>query len=370
MRIASSRRRTAAVGIPVVVIAAMVAGLIAQSPGPSPILLEQRQREVLLVRHLRTHVAEPADGLALAADRRDLQRLRSAPAVPLSPLPTTASDDDLVDATRVLADLWSARLVERTPFVRMSRERLASLEHLHRALGQLQARGGRHELEEWLLEVQVEVEALRHAAGGQGPAGDAAIDVALQVADAAATGRPVPGAGPYPVVGPPGSGPYSGSGPGSTSYAPGPSGAYPPGGYPADRPLPPPPGAGSTPYTLPPAYEAYGGAAAGVGGLTACQTLRTAAGVSLAVADMIRAAECWTRTPTWPGWAAQALESLDWAVSLASIERDCAALTAAVTSLREIGPRLSAGGLATAVTALSRTAEREDRRLRGRGLCR
>ena len=60
--------------------------------------------------------------------------------------------------------------------------------------------------------------------------------------------------------------------------------------------------------------------------MTACQTLRTAAGVAQGVSEMVRAAECWTRTPTWPGWGAQALEGLDWAISLAILERKCTAL--------------------------------------------
>ncbi len=104
--------------------------------------------------------------------------------------------------------------------------------------------------------------------------------------------------------------------------------------------------------------------------MTACQTLRTAAGVSQGVSDMVRAAECWTRTPTWPGWGAQALESLDWAINLAVVERNCTALQTSVDSLREVGPRLSAGGLTVPVTTLARTAESENRRLRGQGLCR
>jgi hypothetical protein len=92
--------------------------------------------------------------------------------------------------------------------------------------------------------------------------------------------------------------------------------------------------------------------------------------VSLAVSDMIRAADCWTRTPTWPGWSAQSLEMLDWAVSLAAIERNCTALGTALDSLREIGPRLSAGGLSADVTALAQRGEADRRRLRGQSLCR
>ncbi len=208
---------------------------------PSPILLEQRQREIVLVRHLRQHVADPGDGLALAADRRDLQRLRFG-TPQATALPVTATDDELLDSLRILVDVWHARLVDRTPFGLMPRDRLAGLSQAQRAVGHLQSRG-------------------------------------------------------------------------------------------------------------------------------ACQTLRTAAGVSQGVSDMIRAAECWTRTPTWPGWAAQSLEALDWAASLAAAERHCTALGTAVDAVRQIGARLSAGGLAGEVTTLAQRAESDQRRLRSQSLC-
>ena len=277
-----------------------------------------------------------------------------------------ATDDELIDSLRVIVDLWYARIVDGTPFAMMPRERLAGLTQVQRALGQLQSRGGRSGLDVWLPEVQEELATLVRAANGQGDVSDAAIDLALRVADAAATGRPTIGPGAYPV-GPavgaspgPAVGPSPGSGPG----------AYPPGAYPGNNP-PPPPSGGPTPYALPPGYEAYSGAAAaGAGGLVACQTLRTAAGVSQSVSDMVRAAECWTRTPTWPGWGQQSLEALDWATSLAAIERNCTALSTATDSLRELGPRLAAAGLSPDVTALSRRAESNHRRLRSQSLCR
>ena len=85
---------------------------------------------------------------------------------------------------------------------------------------------------------------------------------------------------------------------------------------------------------------------------------------------MVRAAECWTRTPTWPGWGAQSLEALDWATGLAAIERNCTALVTAIDSLKELGPQLSAGGLTGAVTTVARRAEAARRRLRSQSLCR
>ncbi len=347
----------------------MCAGEVSLAQGPSPILLEQRQREVTLVRHLRQHVADPADGLALAADRRDLQRLRAGtPQVAAAPLAPSASDDELVDSLRVLADLWYQRLVDRTPFGLMSRERLAGLTEVQRALGQLQSRGGRAGLDVWLQEVQEELSALVRTASGQGEVSDGAIDIALRVADAAASGRPVIGPDSYPIVGPPtgaSPGPVAGPPPGS-----GPSGPPPGASYPGSS-APLPPSGGPTPYALPPAYEAYGAAAtAGAGGIAACQTLRTAAGVSQSIGDMVRAAECWTRTPTWPGWGAQSLEALDWATSLAAIERNCTALATAIDTLKDLGPRLSTGGPTSAATVLAHRAESDRRRLRGQSLCR
>ena len=57
-----------------------------------------------------------------------------------------------------MADLWYARLVDRTPFGMMPRERLAGLTAAQQAVGQLQSRGGRSGLEAWLPQVQEELE--------------------------------------------------------------------------------------------------------------------------------------------------------------------------------------------------------------------
>ena len=313
----------------------LMAVATATAQGPSAILLEQRQREVVMVRHLRQHVVDPGDGLALAADRRDLQRLRShVPPAPAAPLPGNASDDELVDAVGGLVDMWHARLVGRQPFGLMPRERVGTLQRVQQAMGQLQARG-RRGLETWVPEVLAEVNALLAASSGQGDLHDASIDVALNLADAAAAGRPMPAAA---------------------------TGAR---GYPGP---PLPPSGGPTPYALPPAYEAYSAQAASVGGYAACQTLRAAAGVSQSVPDMVRAAECWTRTPGWPGWGEQALESLDWAINLAAAERNCQALRTSLDTVREMGPRLGPG-LLPSDTALAEHGERERRRLQSQSLC-
>ena len=264
----------------------------ATAEGQSTILLEQRQREIVMVRHLREHVVHPGDGLALAADRRDLQRLRStvrpAPAAPLS---GAASDDELVDSVGALVDVWHARLIGRQPFGLMPRERLAALQRVEQAVALLQARR-RKSLETWVPDVLTELNALLSASNGRGELQDASIDLALGVADEA-----------------------------------------------------------------------------GVGGDAACQTLRASAGVSQSAAEMARAAECWTRTTTWPGWGALALESLDWAVSLSAAERNCQTLRASLDTVRDMGPRLGRA-LTPRVTVLVERGERERRRLHGQSLCR
>jgi hypothetical protein len=94
------------------------------------------------------------------------------------------------------------------------------------------------------------------------------------------------------------------------------------------------------------------------------------AGVAQSVNDMLRAAECWTRTPSWPGWGEQSLEALDWALGIATAERQCQSIAAVVQSAREIGPRLATIGLMSAVTSLAQRAEADRRRLHGQSLCR
>ena len=125
-----------------------------------------------------------------------------------------------------------------------------------------------------------------------------------------------------------------------------------------------------TPYSLPPVYREYGQPSADTGGYAACQALRVSAGAAQSVVDMLRAAECWTRTPSWPGWGEQALEALDWAVGLATAERTCEDLARAVESARVIGPRLAGSGMTDAVLALGRRGEADRRRLQAQSLCR
>ncbi len=269
------------------------------------------------------------------------------------------SEGELLDALGVVAELWHERIVGRQPFGLMPHDRLAALPRAQQALGQLQSRVGRAGAERFLPEFQQEIAALTRLASGQGDIPEQQIDLSLRVADAAATGRPMLGPGPYggpsgpPMSGPPNSAPpvpYAGGG-----TAP-----------------PPPPGGGPTPYSLPPIYQEYGaaGAVGHASSIAACGTLRQAGSAASSATDMLRAAECWGRTPAWPGWAAQALEALDWAAEYAHIERDCVALSSVIDKIRELGPRIGVGGLTPAVSHLAERAEMDRRWLRSNDECR
>ena len=350
--------------------------LVAGAPGAAAqdalALRAERERELAMVQHLRRHLEDPGDGLALNADRRDLQRLCGGTATPgARPSLSMAPDEvELLDALSPLADVWCARPTDRTPFALMPRDRLAGLTVAQEAIGRLQSLGAREGTERFLPEMREELDALARLAAGQGAPSDETIELALRLADAASVGRPGIGPGPYSGgVVMPGSGP-SGSGPPPGAGAPPSPGYGPPQGR-SGPTAPYPSGNGPTPYTLPPGYEGYApGAATASGGVSACQAVRTAAGASGEVSDMVRAAECWSRTPTWPGWGAQVLEALDWATTLARIDRDCTALAAALDALREYGPRVSVAGLSSQATRLAERAESDRRHLRSRDVCR
>lgn len=358
------------------------AALGAQTESP---VREQREHELALVQHLRRHLRDPGDGLALAADRRDLQRMRAgalaAPAAATIVTGAPVSEAALLDALAVVADLWQARLNDRVPFGLMPRDRLSTLARAQEALGQLQSRSGRGDRDRFIPEMQMEVQALSRFAAGQGDANDQAIDVALRIADQAATGRPMVGPGPYPMMP---------TGPGYPPAAPG----YPPGSYPggpegpppqqgpypggaeapppqAYPPLPPaPPSGGPTPYELPPGYAGYAPSADNAAGSIGCQMLRQSAGASESVTDMLRAAECWSRQPVWPGWASQVHETLDWAATYARVDRQCEALDTVIEKIRELGARTAVAGLTVDMTALAQRAELDRRWMRSQNICR
>ena len=357
---------------PLIVLALWCAGasVLAQSDVAQR---EQRERELALVQHLHRHVLDPGDGLALAADRRDLQRMRAgaiATSVPPAAPGTPVSDGALLETLAVAADLWHARLNDRVPFGLMPRDRVAPLARAQDAIGQLQSRASRSYRDRFIAGMLAELQALSRFAAGQGEVSDQAIDLALRVADQAATGRPMPG--PYPVSPPQGASypPTAGRYPiDAAGGALGPTGTPPPGAMPPGPPAPP--SEGPTPYELPPGYAGYApGAQSAMAATAACQTLRQSASASLSVTDMLRAAECWTRQPTWPGWALQVHETLDWAVTYARLDRDCGGLDAAIDKTRELGSRLGVAGMTAEITHLAERAEIDRRWLRGQSLCR
>ena len=129
----------------VLAIVLLAGPVFAQTPSP---VREQRERELALVAHIHRHVVSPGDGLALAADRRDLQRMRVGtpdPPQPPPPIGADQSDDTLLQSLAVLADLWQARVNDRVAFARM-RERSIALGRAEQALGQLQSRAGNADL--------------------------------------------------------------------------------------------------------------------------------------------------------------------------------------------------------------------------------
>ncbi len=344
---------------PLILLALCCAGasVLAQSDAAER---EQRERELALVQHLHRHVLDPGDGLALAADRRDLQRMRAgamAASAGTGVVGTPVSDGALFETLAVVADLWHARLNDRVPFGLMPRDRLSALARAQDAIGQLQSRASRSERDRFIPGMLSELQALSRFLAGQGEVSDQAIDVALQIADQGATGRPA--LGPYPASPPQGASypPTTGRYPiDAAGGAPGPAGTPPPGAMPPGPPVPP--SEGPTPYELPAGYAGYApGAQSSMAPSAACQTLRQSASASSSVADMLRAAECWTRQPTWPGWALQVHETLDWAATYARLDRDCGGLDAAVDKVRELGGRLGVAGMTVEITRLAERAE-------------
>jgi hypothetical protein len=350
-----------------------VVTLVAQ---PEAAVGEQRERELALVQHLHRHVLDPGDGLALAADRRDLQRMRVG-AIAIGAAPPTlgapVTDVALLETLAVVADVWHIRLNDRVPFGLMPRDRLSQLTRAQDAIGQLQSRQSRSDRDRFLPEILIELLALSRLAAGQGEVSDQAIDMALRVADQAATGRLLLGPGPYPVMPPAGVG-YPPPGerypidaadapPGQDSTP------IPPGAVPPAPPVPP--SGGPAPYELPAGYAGYTPAAqSAMASTAACQTLRNAASASSSATDMQRSAECWSRQATWPGWALQVHESLDWALTYARLDRDCAGIDAASDKLRELGGRLGIAGVTMEINQLAERAETDRRWLRGQNLCR
>jgi hypothetical protein len=306
---------------------AIVAVVSTASQVPTDVIRGEAERELALVRHLHRHVLEPSDGLALAADRRDLQR--RGPGTPGgASLKAGASDVELLGELTVLTDLWYARVLGRTPFRQMPRETLARIPEAQRAIGELQSRADPKARDTFLPEVQREFETLVHMTSGHADISEADIDLALTIADQAAAGRPLS------TYGMRATGPPSGSGPSETSPAPAPNTAA---------------SATSSP--------------------NACQMLRLSAGTASSSAGMLRAVECWTSLQAWPGWVAQVVESLDWAETYAKLDHDCSALGDVLDRVKAFGRPLAPGVKPEDLSGIAERADSDRRQLRATNRC-
>jgi hypothetical protein len=350
-------------------VAVAIAAVVSSAPQvPADVIRDQAERELALVRHLHRHVLEPSDGLALAADRRDLQR-RGPGAPSGATLSPGASEVELLGELTILTDLWYARVIGRTPFQQMPRERLAQLSGAQRAVGELRSRADPKGHDTFLPDVQAELETLVRLTSTHADISEADIDLAIAIADQAAAGRPLSAYGMRPTGAPYGATP-SGTSPASAPAPP--PGATPP--PPPDQPSTPPSPSSSSPapYTLPPGYANYAPptAASATSSPNGCQVLRLSAGTSSSSAGMLRAVECWTALQSWPGWVAQVVESLDWAETYAKVDRDCAALGEVLDRAKSFGRPLAPGVKPEDVAAVSERAESSRRMLRAANKCR
>ena len=321
--------------------------LTAAAATPSP-LRQQRERELALVQHLRRHLLLPGDGLSLAGDRRDLERAReSVDERPGASLP--AAGTPLLDRLSVLADVWYARLVDRTPFARMRPETLVALTAAEQAVATDLAKVDKHDRDPFLPDMRHELQALIAFAGNRGEIADTAIDAALATADHASLGISAPVAYPGGPAAPP-----------SAAAPPGASGAVRPATESA---------AGPASYTAPPGSVDYAPGSAPTTTTAACQVLRESAGAAASATAMLRAAECWRGLQPWPGWAAQMLEALNWATIDARIDRDCDTLETIADTLRESGRMMAAAGQPGDPATLASRAEADRKQLRWLDAC-
>ena len=307
---------------------AVVAVVSTAAQVPVDVIREQAERELALVRHLHRHVLEPSDGLALSADRRDLQR--RGPGAPAgAALSAGASEVELLGQLTVLTDLWYARAIGRTPFHRMPPEQLARIADAQRAVGALLSRADPKTRDKFLPDVQAEIETLVRLTSSHADISEADIDLALTIADQAAAGQPLSTYGMRPTGAP---------------YGAGPPAAFP----------------SSAPPT----------AAYATSSPTACQTLRLSAGTSSSPAGMLRAVECWTSMQAWPGWVAQVVESLDWAETYAKVDRDCSTLADVLDRVQAFGRPLAPGVRPEDISTIADRAELDRRQLRSMNRCR
>jgi hypothetical protein len=339
-------------------------GATTQSTATSP-LWKERERDLALVQHIQRHLKDPADGLALAADRRDLRRVVSgaARAASRAAVPgTQVTEDDLLAQLGIIAELWNLRVNDRTAFAMMPRERLELVDRVQATLTKLAGQVKGVDRDRVVPSLQHELDVLRLYGQGRGEIPERGIEMALVIADAASTGRPATSSMGYPAPVPPGSGPTAPPAgyptPPPPATPPAPPGAYPP-------PPPAPPSGPRPPSQLPPGYAAY----AGTFTLT-CLTERNRAGDAGDSAMMLRVADCWAREHSWPGWGGQTIEAIDWAIELAYLDRDCAEIDSALNRLRTLGP--GAGFLpaeGAKLPELARAGEEHKAWLRSHGGC-
>ena len=233
----------------------------------------------------------------------------------MAPRPATASPSTIYDAgpmpggastgadasagdLEILAEIWDARVNDRTPFRLLGRDRLQALDRAQQSLSRLATTMPASGRDRFVPAMQEELLMLRRdVQSGGGDLPDVAIEAALRLADARAAGRPVP------------------PGPGSGGPSPPSSGS---------RPAP----------TLPPGYGATSPSPPIV---AACEVARDRAAESATAASMLDVVDCWARERASPVWSSQAIEALDWAVQYASIARDCVAIETVMARLRSFG---------------------------------
>jgi hypothetical protein len=295
---------------PAVALAIAVVSIAPQVP--VDVVREQAERELALVRHIHRHVRHPSDGLALAADRRALQR--RGPGAPAgAPLSAGTSDVDLLGQLTILTDLWYARVIDRTPFQRMPRERLARMDAARTAISELQSRTDPKARDTFLADAEAELQTLVGLTGGHADITEADVDLALALVDSVERGQ-------LPTTGPHSSG---------------------------------------TPT-----------AALATASPAGCQLLRESAGASSSSAGMLRVLECWTALQAWPGWVAQVVESLDWAETYAKVDRDCPALGEVLDRAKSFGRPLTADVKTEDVASIAERAEADRRQLKAAKKCR
>lgn len=323
----------------------------------------QRELELFLVEHIQRHLKEPGDGLSLAADLRDLRRVRSEAGAAIASRAganTPADEEAALRDLAIVAELWALRVNGRTAFPMMPRDRFQQVDRAQAALSRLATVATAAGRDHFVPSMQQELQRLRAYGAGQGELSEAAIDASLAIADAASTGRPVQTKGGYPAAMPPGQGPPAPP----PGYATPPPSGLPPGNQP---PPPPPPARGQpTAPALPPGYAAYAQPLNPV-----CLADRASAAEQRDSEAMLRVADCWARDRRWPGWGAQALEAIEWAVGFAYLARNCAAIDRAADRLRVIGPAANVYPEdRQALTRITAEAEAMKAWLRAQGVCR